>query len=57
MPKMEECMKPHALVHMVSGAGIGFLVLALVPALASNALMLGIILLVLAFAAEFVVNK
>lgn len=54
---MEECMKPHALVHLVSGAGIGFLVLALVPALAANALMLGIILLVLAFAGEFVVNK
>lgn len=57
MPKMEECTKPHALLHMVTGAGLGFLVLALVPDLASNALMVGIILVVAGFAGEFVFNK
>ena len=53
---MKECMKPHALNHMVSGAGIGFLVLYFVPSLTSYLLVLGIALLVVAFAWEFMTN-
>lgn len=52
----KECMKPHALVHMVSGAGIGSLILYFIPSLTSNLLMLGVVLIVAAFAIEFFVN-
>lgn len=53
---LKECTKPHALVHMVSGAGLGFLVLYFVPSLGTNLLMLGVGLLVVAFVLEFFVN-
>jgi hypothetical protein len=52
----KECMKPHSLAHMVSGAGIGFLVLYFVPSLTANLLMLGLILLVVALVWDFMVN-
>lgn len=53
---IKECAKPHALNHMVSGAGIGFLVLYFVPSLISYLLVLGVVLLVAAFAWEFMTN-
>ena len=53
---MKECAKPHALAHSVSGAGIGLVVLALVPALASYALILGVILVVGGIAWDFMSN-
>ena len=53
---MKECTKPHALNHMVFGAGIGFLVLYFVPSLTSYLLVLGVALFVVAFAWEFMTN-
>ncbi len=53
---VKECMKPHALNHMVSGAGIGFLILYFVPSLTANLLVLGVVLLLVAFAWEFMTN-
>lgn len=53
---VKECMKPHALNHMISGAGIGFLVLYFVPSLTSYLLVLGVGFLVVAFAWEFMTN-
>ncbi|MEK7605064.1 MAG: hypothetical protein AAB478_00925 [Patescibacteria group bacterium] len=52
----KECMRPHALVHMVSGAAIAFLLLYFVPSLTANLLVLGVILFVTAFILEFFVN-
>ena len=43
---MKECTKPHALAHSVSGAGVAFLVLYFIPALANYALILGVLLVV-----------
>ena len=57
MPKMEECMKPHALLHILTGVGLGLVLISLVPGLVSNALMLGVVLVVVAFVGEFAVNK
>jgi len=54
--KFAECMKPHSLAHFVTGAGLGFLLVALVPALGANALILGVVLIVAGFAWDFVVN-
>ena len=54
---MKECTKPHALAHSVSGFGVAFIVLALVPALAAHALIIGIVVLVVGVAWDFMVNK
>lgn len=57
MNKMfKECGKPHALVHMVSGAAIALLLLYFIPSLTANLLVLGIGLFVTAFILEFFVN-
>ncbi len=53
---MKECTKPHSLAHSVSGAGVGLLVVALVPALATYALILGAVLLVGGIAWDFMSN-
>ena len=50
---MKECTKPHALAHLVSGAGLGFLVLYYVPSLGANLLMLGLVLLVVGFVWDY----
>jgi len=53
---MKECMKPHALAHSVTGAGVAFLVLYFVPALVSWALILGVVLLVGGIIWDMMVN-
>lgn len=50
---MKECMKPHALLHTLMGVGLGMLVLGLLPGLTTNAITLGVLLIIVAFAAEF----
>lgn len=55
--KMKECMKPHALAHLVSGAGVMLILVALLPTLASNALILGVIILAIGVGYDYMVNK
>ena len=55
--KMKECMKPHALAHLVTGLGVGLVLVGLIPALGANALLLGIIALVAGIAWDYSVNK
>lgn len=54
---MKECTKPHPLLHIVSGVGLGLVLVALVPSLVANALTLGVVLVVVGVAAEFMVKK
>ena len=54
MPKSSECTKPHALVHLVSGTGVGLL---LSGVFADSAMTFGIVLVVLGVVLEFIVNK
>lgn len=54
---MKACMKPHGIAHLVTGAGVGILVLGLVPALVANAVVIGIIVAVVGIAYDFMVNK
>jgi len=49
-------MKPHALAHMVSGAGLALLVLYFVPALLTYLLVGGLVLLVGGVAWDFMSN-
>jgi len=53
---MKECMKPHALAHMVSGAGIALLVLYFVPSLLTYLLWGGVGLLVVGVAWDWMSN-
>ena len=55
--KIKECMKPHALMHSLAGLGIGLILVSLIPALVDNALMLGLVVLVVAIVGDFAVNK
>lgn len=57
MPKMEECLKPHALLHIVTGVGLGLLLVGVVPSVLGNAVMWGVVLVVAAVVGEFVWNK
>lgn len=52
----KECMKPHALVHTMTGAGVAFLLLYFIPSLTANLLVFGIVLFAAAFILEFFVN-
>lgn len=54
---MKECMKPHALMHMLTGVGLGMVVLALVPDLFMNALVIGLLIVVVGFVGDFMVQK
>lgn len=54
---LKECTKPHALLHTVVGVGLGLVLVSYFSGLASNALMLGLLLVVAGVAGEFVWNK
>jgi hypothetical protein len=50
---IKECTRPHALSHLVSGAGIALLVLYLLPTLMPYVLALGLILLIFGILWDF----
>ena len=52
----KECMKPHALVHSLTGVSVAFLLLYFVPRLTDYLLVIGVVLFVAAFILEFFVN-
>lgn len=49
--KMKECFTPHALMHSLAGLGIGLILAALVPSLAS--VLIGVVVVVIAAALDF----
>lgn len=50
-------MKPHALMHLVTGAGLGLLLVGLVPDLAASAMTYGLVVVVVGVVGDFMVNK
>ena len=56
MGNPKECFKPHAVLHSISGFGVGLIAVGLVPSLAESALIIGIIILVAAIITEFVMK-
>jgi len=46
-------MKPHGLLHLVTGAGLGLLLVGLFPTLGTSPFMWGVILVAAGFAGEF----
>jgi len=54
---MQECTKPHALAHTLSGVGVGLLVVGLWPSLGGQTgVFLGVALVVVAVVVDFSVN-
>ena len=54
---MKECTKPHSLVHILTGIGLGLVLVGLMPTLASNGLMYGVVLVVVAIVLDMMVQK
>ena len=50
-------MTPHATMHYVFGAGIGLLLAGLFTGLATVGVALGIIVLIIGFVGDYLVNK
>lgn len=57
MPDLKECLKPHPLLHTLSGVGLGLVIVALLPALGPSALTLGVVLVVAGLLGEFLFLK
>jgi len=55
--KMKACMTPHALTHILTGIGVGLLLVGLFSGLAAQALALGIIVVVAGIVIDLAVNK
>lgn len=54
---MKECMKPHSLVHLLTGLGLGLILVGLMPDLAMNGLMYGVIVVVVGIVLDMLVQK
>jgi len=54
---LEECFTPHSLVHILMGVGVGLIVVSFVPSLLNNALMLGALVVVVGFLADWMIQK
>ncbi len=50
---MKDCMAPHALLHSLAGLGVGLILVSFMPSLASNGLMVGIIVIVASFVGHY----
>ena len=48
----KRCFTTHALLHNLFGIGLGLVLVALVPALVTNAMVLGIVAIVVALGAD-----
>ncbi|MBI4067781.1 hypothetical protein HY407_05350 [Candidatus Gottesmanbacteria bacterium] len=53
---MKECMKPHALAHMVTGFGLALVVVALWPSIGAMGLWLGVVVVVVGMVWDMSVN-
>lgn len=53
---MKECTKPHSLVHLVTGAGLGMLVMSLVPDVAAWGWMGGVVVVVVGVVLDLMVQ-
>lgn len=49
---LKRCFTTHTLLHNLLGVGIGLILVALVPAFLANALVLGVLAVVVALAAD-----
>ena len=55
--KMNECFKKHPMLHSLAGLGVGLILVSLFPGLVANALMLGVVAIVVAIGAELLTGQ
>lgn len=53
---LKRCFTTHALLHNLFGIGLGLILVGLVPTLAANGLVWGIVVVVVALVADFLVG-
>ena len=53
----KRCFTPHALLHNLFGIGIGLILISIMPGLVANAMMLGIVVVVVALFLDATVVK
>ncbi len=54
---MKGCFTSHALLHSLAGLGVGLILVSLMPSLVANALMLGVVAIVVAIVGDMMVKK
>jgi len=54
---LQECIKPHMLIHALTGIGIGLLLPILVPRIGDKAFIIAIGCILIAMVGEFVLAK
>lgn len=52
-----DCFKKHPMQHTLLGLGLGILLVGLIPDLGVNAVIIGLVVAVVAFASEFVLGQ
>lgn len=57
MPDMNECFKKHPMLHLLTGLGVGLVLVSLVPGLVSNAMLLGVVAIVAGIGLEMVLGQ
>ncbi len=53
---MDECVKPHTMLHSLFGLGIGFLLASLLNISGMSGIILGLIVMAVAFAGDFMMG-
>ena len=53
----KECFKKHPMLHLLTGLGIGLVLISFFPVLAANALMLGVIAIVVGIGTELLTGQ
>lgn len=56
MVDTKECFKAHPMLHSLTGLGVGLILVALFPALASNAMVLGVVVVVASVVGHFLIK-
>lgn len=57
MPDMKECFSKHVVLHSLTGLGVGFVLISLIPSLAENALLIGVVAIVAGIGLEMVLGQ
>lgn len=53
MGNLKECLKPHTVLHGITGFGVGYIVIGLFPSLVQNVLVIGVVIVVAAVITEY----
>jgi hypothetical protein len=55
--KLAHCFSTHSVIHSIAGLGVGILLVGLLPTLATNALVTGLVIVVVGIVLDMVLVK